>query len=79
MNINQFTQKSIEAVQTSQTLAQTYGNQQIEQPHLMLALLQQEGGLIPQLLTKMGLTVPSFETAVQAEVAKLPKVSGGGR
>lgn len=55
MNINQFTQKSIEAVQTSQTLAQTYGNQQIEQPHLMLALLQQEGGLIPQLLTKMGL------------------------
>ena len=79
MNINQFTQKSIEAVQTSQTLAQTYGNQQIEQPHLMLALLQQEGGLIPQLLTKMGLTVPSFETAVQAEVEKLPKVSGGGR
>lgn len=79
MNINQFTQKSIEAVQTSQTLAQTYGNQQIEQPHLMLALLQQEGGLIPQLLTKMGLTVPSFEAAVQAEVEKLPKVSGGGR
>ena len=79
MNLNQFTQKSLEAVQTAQTLAQTYGNQQIEQPHVMLALLQQENGLVPQLLTSMGITVPSFTAAVKAEVEKLPKVSGGGR
>ena len=79
MNLNQFTQKSLEAVQTAQSLAQTYGNQQIEQPHMMLALLQQENGLVPQLLTGMGITVPSFTVAVKAEVEKLPKVSGGGR
>ena len=79
MNLNQFTQKSLEAVQTAQSLAQTYGNQQIEQPHMMLALLQQENGLVPQLLTGMGITVPSFTAAVKAEVEKLPKVSGGGR
>ena len=56
-------------------IAQEYGNQQIEQVHLLYALLQQENGLIPQLLTKMGLTLPSFEAAVKAELAKLPKVS----
>ena len=75
MNANQFTQKSLEAVQGAQNLAQEYGNQQIEQAHLLLSLLRQENGLIPQLLTKLGLTVPSFEAAVRAEVEKLPKVS----
>ena len=75
MNANQFTQKSLEAIQGAQNLAQEYGNQQIEQAHLLLALLRQENGLIPQLLTNMGLTVPSFEAAVKAEVEKLPKVS----
>ncbi len=75
MNPNQFTQKSLEAIQNAQDIAQEYGNQQIEQSHLLLALLQQENGLIPQLLTKMGLTLPSFEAAVKAEVNKLPKVS----
>ena len=75
MNANQFTQKSLEAIQLSQSAAQEYGNQQIEQAHLLLALLQQENGLIPQLLTRLGLTVPSLEAAVKAEVGKLPKVS----
>jgi len=79
MNANNFTQKSLEALQSAQSAAQRYGNQQIEQAHLLLALLEQEGGLIPQLLTNIGLTVPSFRAAVQAEVEKLPKVSGGGR
>ena len=79
MNMNQFTQKSLEAVQSAQDLAQQYGNQQIEQPHLLLALLTQENGLVPQLLASAGLTVPSFTAAVQAEVEKLPKVSGSGR
>ena len=79
MNLNQFTQKSLEAVQSAQTIAQEYGNQQIEQAHLLYALLEQENGLIPQLLGNMGLTVPSFEAAVRAEVEKLPRVSVGGR
>ena len=68
MNMNQFTQKSLEAVQSAQSIAQEYGNQQIEQAHLLYALLRQENGLIPQLLTHMGITVPSFEAAVRKEV-----------
>ena len=79
MNMNQFTQKSLEAVQNAQAIAQEYGNQQIEQPHLLYALLTAEDGLVPQLLTKMGLTLPSFSAAVKAEVEKLPRVSGSGR
>ena len=75
MNANQFTQKSLEAIQGAQDTAQEYGNQQIEQAHLLLALLRQENGLVPQLLTNMGLTVPSLEAAARAEVEKLPKVS----
>ncbi len=75
MNANHFTQKSLEAIQSAQDLAREYANQQIEQVHLLLALLRQQDGLIPQLLTRMGLTVPSFEAAVRAEVERLPKVS----
>ena len=79
MNMNQFTQKSLEAIQSAQNLATQHGNQQIEQPHLLLALVEQEGGFIPQLLTRMGLTVESFRAAVRHEVEVLPKVSGPGR
>ena len=79
MNMNQFTQKSLAAIQSAQSLAQEYGNQQIEQQHLLLALVSDGEGFIPQLLTAMGMTVPSFEAAARAEVGKLPKVSGGGR
>ena len=79
MNMNQFTQKSLAAIQGAQDIAQAHGNQQIEQEHLMLALLTDEQGFIPQLLSAMGMTVPSFTAAVTAQVEKLPKVSGGGR
>ncbi len=79
MNANKFTQKSLEAIQAAQSLATEYGNQQIEQPHLLLALLQAENGLVPQLLSNMGITVASFQAAVKAEVEKLPRVSGSGR
>ena len=79
MNMNQFTQKSLAAIQSAQALAREHGNQQIEQPHLLLALISDSEGLVPQLLTVMGMTLPSFHAAVQAEVNKLPKVSGGGR
>ncbi len=79
MNMNRFTQKSLAAVQEAQGIAQEYGNQQIEQAHLLYALVSDEDGLVPQLLTAMGMTLPSFRAAVKAEVEKLPRVSGGGR
>ncbi|HJH62828.1 MAG TPA: ATP-dependent chaperone ClpB [Firmicutes bacterium] len=79
MNLNQLTQKSLEAVQAAQALAVEHGNQQIEQPHLLCALVEQQEGFIPQLLANMGLTVESFQAAVRHEVEKLPKVSGSGR
>ena len=79
MNMNQFTQKSLAAIQGAQDIATEHGNQQIEQEHLLLALLSDEQGFIPQLLSAMGMTVPSFTAAVTAQVEKLPKVSGGSR
>ena len=79
MNMNQFTQKSLAAIQAAQDIALEHGNQQIEQAHLLLALVGDAEGFIPQLLTAAGITVPSFEAAVRAEVNKLPKVSGSGR
>ena len=79
MNMNQFTQKSLAAIQGARDLAAQYGNQQIEQEHLLLALVSDQEGFIPQLLTAAGMTVPSFQAAVAGLVNKLPKVSGGGR
>ena len=79
MNTNQYTQKTLEALQSAQTIAAAHQNQQIEQAHLLLALLQQDGGLIPQLLKKMGVSVESLTAAAQAAVEKLPGVSGSGR
>ena len=79
MNMNQLTQKSLAAIQAAQAIATEHGNPQIEQAHLLLALVSDGEGFIPQLLTAMGMTVPSFQAAVRAEVDKLPKVSGSGR
>ena len=76
MNFNNYTQKSLEAVQSAQNIAVQNSNQQLEQVHLLLALLRQDGGLIPQLLRKMGVTVESLEAAANAELRKLPGVSG---
>ena len=77
MNFNTYTQKSIEAVQLSQSIARTRRNPQIEQLHLLSALLTQEGGLTPQLLKKMGIVVESLSAAVDQELGKLPAVTGG--
>ncbi|MBQ9270326.1 MAG: ATP-dependent chaperone ClpB [Oscillospiraceae bacterium] len=79
MNVQKFTQKSMEAIQLAQNIATEHDNQQIEQCHILLALLMQENGLVPQLLTKMGITVPSFVSATQELVAQLPAVTGSGR
>ena len=74
MNFNNYTQKSLEAVQSAQTIAVQNNHQQLEQIHLLLALLRQEGGLIPQLLRKMEITVESLEAAANGELRKLPSV-----
>ena len=79
MNTNEFTQRTTQALQAAQRLAAAHQNQQIEQAHLLLALLQQENGLIPQLLKKMGVSVESLTAAAQAAVEKLPAVTGSGR
>ena len=74
MNFNQYTQKSLEAVQSAQNLAVQNSHQQLEQVHLLLALLRQDGGLIPQLLRKMDVTVESLEAAAAAQLRKIPGV-----
>ena len=79
MDFDRYTQKSLEAVRGAQSLAAEHQNQQIEQVHLLLALLEQEGGLIPQLLKKMDVSTESFEAATRAAVEKLPSVTGSGR
>ncbi len=79
MNPNVFTQKSLEAVSAAQTIALSAQNMQIEEIHLLLALLEQEDGLIPQMLQKMGKDPDAFRRAAENEAAKIPGVSGPGR
>ncbi|MCI5993533.1 MAG: ATP-dependent chaperone ClpB [Clostridiales bacterium] len=79
MNAQKYTQKSLAAIQAAQELTLQNQNQQIEQVHLLAALLHQEGGLTAQLLKKMGVTVESLDAAVAQELDKLPRVTGSGR
>ena len=76
MNFGNYTQKSLEAVQQAQSIAIANNHQRMEQVHLLLALLQQEGGLTPQLLRKMDVTVESLEAAAQALLRRIPGVTG---
>ncbi len=78
MNAERLTQKSAEAIRSAQQIAQEYGNPQIEQVHLLWALLQDGEGLIPQLLSGMGVTVPSLEAAVKNLLERQPRVSSSG-
>ena len=78
MNLNQFTQKSVEAVQAAQQMASARQNQQIEQEHLLLALLEQKEGLIPQLMQKTGVEPAALRQKLTAAVERLPQVSGSG-
>ena len=77
MNIQKFTQKSIEAINACEKLAMDYGNQEIEQEHLLMALLRQENGLIPSLISKMNIDVAQFTNAVDAALQARVKVQGG--
>ena len=79
MNAQKLTQKSIEAVQSAQDIAIEYQNNAIEPEHLMYSLLNQENGLIPQLMTKMNIENQSISNSVLSVISQMPKVSGSGR
>ncbi|MCD8365788.1 MAG: type VI secretion system ATPase TssH, partial [Clostridiales bacterium] len=77
MNIQKFTQKSMEAIQDCEKLAYEYGNQEIEQEHLLVALLRQQDGLILKLIEKMDINREHFTDNAERHLAKRVKVSGG--
>ena len=77
MNINKFTQNSLQAVQSMEKVAYEYGNQEIEQEHLLYALLTQEDSLILKLLEKMNIQKELFLDRVEEALSKRPKVQGG--
>ncbi len=77
MNINKFTQKSMQAVQDCEKLAYDYGHQEIRDEHLLYCLLKDEEGLLPKLFTKMEIEVPVFLAQVEGLLKKRPKVEGG--
>ncbi len=77
MNIQKFTQKSVEAINDCEKLAYEYGNQEIEQEHLLYALLRQQDGLLPKLIEKMEINREHFENNVKNHLAARVKVSGG--
>ena len=79
MNAQKFTQKSLEAIQEAQQISLEHQNMQIEQEHLLYALLTQDQGLIPQLLLKMGVPVENLQAQVKRAVDRFPHVSGPGR
>lgn len=79
MNAQKFTQKSLESVQAAQDMAIEYQNNAIEQAHLLYSLLNQENGLIPQLMTKMNVDSQALSNSVLQKISAMPKVSGSGR
>ena len=79
MNAQKFTQKSLEAIQEAQNIALEHNSVQIEQEHLVCALLEQKDGLIPQLMKKMGTDPDALLHAVEQRIEGLPGVTGPGR
>ena len=79
MNAEKLTQKSLEAIQSANSLAIENENQNIEQVHLLYALLNQENGLIPQLFEKMGVSVDNLQIQLKSKIDALPAVTGSGR
>ena len=79
MNINKFTQKSIEAINNCQNIISEYGNQYVEQVHLLYSLITIDDSLIAQLLKKMGVPMEQFKSSITEEISRLPKVSGAGQ
>jgi ATP-dependent Clp protease ATP-binding subunit ClpB len=78
MNVNRMTEKTQEALQSSQMIGARYNHQQIDPEHLLLALLEQRDGLVPRILTAMNIPVQQVRSSVENHLAGLPKVSGTG-
>ena len=76
MNMNKFTQKSLEAIRDMQSVALQNGNQQIEQIHLLYALLSRDNGLVPNLITQSGASTSNIKSLAEQTINSLPKVSG---
>ena len=80
MDMKRFTEKSQQAVIAAQDLALGMGHQQVDAEHVALCLVRQEGGLVPRLLEKAGVSPQEYAAALEKELGKLPSVSGpGGR
>ena len=75
-NTSRFTQKSTEAIIAAQTIAERNGNSEVQPEHLLYALLEQTDGVVPQVLTRLNLAVGALKQQVNAEITKLPRVSG---
>jgi len=79
MNLNKYTEKSQEAIFTAQQLAEEYNHGEILPEHLLLALLKQEGGVVPQIFQRVGLNPESWTAALHTELSNRPKVYGGAQ
>ena len=79
MNTNKLTQKSAEVIQEAQSIAVSNSNQQIDQLHILSALMSDENGLIPELIVKMGIDASAVREQAEKCVGQLPKVTGSGR
>ena len=77
MDPDKLTQKAREALQAAQVKGVRYGHQEVDGEHLFLALLEQENGLVPGLLERMSVPVPTIKARVEQELEKLPRVTGG--
>ena len=78
MDFNRLTQRAQEAVRAADTIAKRYSHQQIEVEHVLAALLEQQGGLVPAILERAGVDVPALKKKLEAELDRMPKVSGSG-
>ena len=78
MDINRMTQKTQEALQAAQSLAVHFGHVEVDGEHLLLALLEQEGGLVPRLVTRLDIDLRNLVAATRKELEKKPSVSGPG-
>ena len=76
MDLNKFTQKSIEAIQSSQNIAMEYGNPELKEIHIHMALIDQRDGLIPRIISYMGEDLKTIKLDIKAEIERLPKQSG---
>ena len=79
MNMNQFTQKTVAALERAQSIAIEYQHMQVDQEHLLLALTEDDQELIPQLLAKCGIRAEAVRQGLNDAIGRIPRVSGSGR